>query len=704
MIGNYGGLAHAWRRCRARATAAIRYCRSTAAAARVRAAWSMLTVWVVLVGRRALWPVWHRAHRARSAVEQSARDVSAWLIHTFPRLAARTTARLSCRLLCWLPGALWATVTYAGIGAALVTRHTGRYCLAYRDFAARIEHAVHDGYPDRAARLRQRWRMAALHRTLVVLLCVVATAWAMRAAVITYGTEVAWVALLVLVGGCAVIGRIARPPRLPDEPDPTVADAAGGAPFPLADAHTRAEAADAATRALAAEGVELRSTGEVRRTRWGWEVGVMLRRGTPALITAKTAELETHLDLPAGGVLVTPDRARRAHVTLRFAETDPFLTAPAAPQRPPRSASITERAVIGTRIDGLALEVPLLGVHGVVIGSPGAGKSTTLAAIADAVAACQDAVVWDLDPGGLGLSTLAAAVGRREHDMSGIEDALADALALAETRPRLLGELEMSEVWEPSPAGPAVVVIVDEYPRLSERAKELAVALLRMGRKARVTLILAATEATSDALGASIAELAGLKILHSCRSTDVRLVLGTTMAAEGWRPDRLHPATADDPGDVGKCYVSTAGLRDPLIAKVHHHDPSDLARNASTRALAGLPQIDPQSWHAARAHRAVRRGRHEATGADHAAGIDHQAVTDILAVFGEDRRLWTEEIRTRLADHDAERYSSWTADEIAATLRPLAVSVIQIKRGAINRRGYDRDAIAAAYDDLLGRP
>lgn len=663
--------------------------------------------------RRALRPAWRQIwDPVWGLLDQPVRDAGAWLRHTFPPLAARIMAGLLRRFLQWLPRAVWWALSYAALGAGLAARHTGRYCLAYGDFAARIEHAEHEGQPDRAARLRQRWRTTAARRALIVLLAMATAGVGTDMAVSTHGSRAGWLSLLVLVAALTVIGRIAHPPHdPPTEPDPATGEAGDSTPFPIADAHTRTEAAVAATRALAAEGVELRGTGEVRRTRWGWEVGVMLRRGTPGLITAKTAELETHLDLPAGGVLVTPDRARRAHVTLRFAETDPFATAPAAPHRPPHSASITERAVIGSRIDGLPLDVPLLGVHGVVIGSPGAGKSTTLAAIADAVTACHDAVVWDLDPSGLGLAPLAPAVGRREHERAGIEDALADALALAETRPRLFGQLEMDQAWEPTPSRPAVVVIVDEYPRLSERAKELAVALLRMGRKARVTLILAATEATSDALGASIAELAGLKILHSCRSTDVRLVLGTTMAAEGWRPDRLHPATGDDPGDVGRCYVSTAGLREPIIAKVHPHDAGALATSAGARAVVGIPRIDPQSWHAARAQRTVHPGRPDNSGGRGGGGsssgddqVDHQAITDILAAFGGDRRLWTEEIRTRLAERDTDRYGGWTFDEIANALRPLGVSPIQIRLGASNRRGYDRDVIAVAYSDVLGRP
>lgn len=88
---------------------------------------------------------------------------------------------------------------------------------------------------------------------------------------------------------------------------------------------------------------------------------------------------------------------------------------------------------------------------------------------------------------------------------------LADAVALAEVRPRLGPRLGMGDEWQPTPERPAVAVFVDEYPRLSKRAKELAVALLDIGRKPRVTLHLASTQATSDALGAAIASTTGLK-------------------------------------------------------------------------------------------------------------------------------------------------------------------------------------------------
>ena len=56
-----------------------------------------------------------------------------------------------------------------------------------------------------------------------------------------------------------------------------------------------------------------------------------------------------------------------------------------------------QRAVLGIvlwlPVELMHWFLPLLGVHGVVIGSPGSGKSTTLLALGEAVSACADAVL-----------------------------------------------------------------------------------------------------------------------------------------------------------------------------------------------------------------------------------------------------------------------------------------------------------------------
>lgn len=606
----------------------------------------------------------------------------------------------------WVPGALARLVRHAVLGAGWLLARLGRYCLAYPEYAGVVREARDLDRPRRARAAIVAWRRSATRRTTTTLVLVVAAGvgvwWLHR----THGTLAVALVLAALVAVLAAVGRAVRPLPQP-EPGTEPAEPGPEEPYPIADAHTRAEAADCVRRALAAEGTALRLAGEARRTRWGWEVAVILRSGTPGGIVSKTAELETHLDLPAGGLLVTPDRARRARVVLRLAERDPFAGLGPPPTRTPAAASITERAVIGQRIDGTPLAVPLLGVHTVVIGTSGAGKSTTLRTLADAISACSDALVWDLDPAGCGLDALGPAVARRERHPAGIIDALTDALAVAQTRPRMLGELGMGPAWVPTPERPALVVVVDEYPSLPEKAKTLAVALLRIGRKARVTLLLAATEATSDALGAAIADTTALRILHACRHTDVRLVLGPQMLAEGWRPDRLHPATADDPGDAGRAYIATAGQREPLISAIYPLSEADAHERGARRATAGLPRIDPASWAAARTARTTgTSGASTATNIDSAQpageGNDRDALVHaltMLAVFSEDDRLWTEELLARLATHDPATYTGWDAEYLSGVLRRLGVAPVQVWRHGRNRRGYHRTDITHALGD-----
>jgi DNA segregation ATPase FtsK/SpoIIIE, S-DNA-T family len=641
-----------------------------------------------LAGRVGVW-CWRR-------IEPYLRDTAGWLVHTAPGLAGR----LLLRLLRWLPAALARLLRHVMVGLGWLLARVGCYCLAYPEYAGLVREARELDRPRRARVAIVAWRRAATRRSTSTLVLMLAAWLGLRWLADTHGTLAVVAVLAVLVGVLAGIGRVVRPlpqpePELghqpPSEPGPDE-------PYPIADAHTRTEAAECVRRALAAESIALRGTGEAARTPWGWEIAVVLRSGTPAGIVTKTGNLETHLDLPAGGLLVTPDRTRRARVVLRLAERDPFTGLGPPPVRGP--VSITQRAVIGTRIDGNPLTVPLLGVHGVVIGSSGAGKSTTLLTLADAITACTDALVWDLDPAGCGLDALGPAIPRRERDPAGIIDALTDALALAQARPRLLADLAMGPAWIPSPTRPALVLIIDEYPRLPARAKELAVALLRIGRKARITLILAATEATSDALGAAIADTTALRILHACRHTDIRLVLGPHMLTDGWRPDRLHPATADDPGDAGRAYIHTAGNREPLISAIHPLTEPHAHHRATTRATLGLPHIDPQSWAAVHAIRHNNTENHTSTDTntplDHPVPVDEQAITDVLTAFGEHPRLWTEDLLTTLTTLH-HRYTHWTPDDLATVLRPLGITPVQIKRGGRNRNGYHRDAITNAW-------
>lgn len=158
------------------------------------------------------------------------------------------------------------------------------------------------------------------------------------------------------------------------------------------------------------------------------------------------------------------------------------------------------------------------------------------------------------------------------------------------------------------------------------------------------------------------------------------------------------PATADDPGDAGRCYVATAGHREPLLSKVAAVDADSITRQGEQRAAFGLPRIDTDSWERARARRAAERATvgGDAPGSDRA-GVDRQAITDVATVFGSDTRLWTDEILSRLASVD-QRYAGWSADELASLLRPLGVAPRSVRINTITRKGYYRDELVSAFE------
>ncbi|WP_329143481.1 hypothetical protein OIU91_06045 [Streptomyces sp. NBC_01456] len=369
-------------------------------------------------------------------------------------------------------------------------------------------------------------------------------------------------------------------------------------PFPIADANTRDEAAECVRRALVSEGINVAAVEAGRRYPWGWEITVRLKKGTPADLIAKAPELETPLDLPTDGLLCQPMRQKRAQVVLRLVEGDPFEDMPALPVRKPNSIAMRDKALVAKRMDGQHTMLSFLGQHFIVIASSGGGKSVTFRTIGDTLTDCEDVIVVDLDPGGNGLEPLAAAVGVRvvgADQMHIIEAVLEKLLKIAKARAMLLGKLGMGDNWIPSPRYPAIVTLIDEYPQLSQRAKALVVAILRVGRKSRVQIGLAAQEATKDSIGAAIADSIALKIVGPSRHQDIVQVFGAGAGANGWRSDRLHPAQGEDPADAGKAYIMGGGSTDPLIHKFIPMTYEEGKRRAAERAAAGRPWFDPES-------------------------------------------------------------------------------------------------------------
>ncbi|MFE0651035.1 hypothetical protein ACFVZH_20840 [Streptomyces sp. NPDC059534] len=414
---------------------------------------------------------------------------------------------------------------------------------------------------------------------------------------ITIATGGVWTSLLLGIATIAYGAWRGQPHIVAAEEDPGRIEilSAEGEPFPIADATSRTEAAECVRRALVSEGIAVAEVEAGRRYDWGWEINVRLKKGTPADLIAKAGDLETPLDLPVDGLLCQPLRTSRARATLRLVEGDPFVRMPALPDRAPNSLRLRDKALLALRMDGQHTEMSFLGLHFIVIASSGGGKSVTMRSIGDILTACDDVVVIDLDPGGNGLEPLAEAVGVRvvgADQMHLIEAVLEKLLKVAKARATLLGKLGMDDNWIPSREYPAIVALIDEYPQLSQKAKALVVAILRVGRKARVQIGLAAQEATKDSIGAAIADSIALKIVGPSRHQDIVQVLGAGAGANGWRPDRLHPAQGEDPADAGKAYIMGGGSADPLIHKFIAMSRDEGKARAAARAAASRPWID----------------------------------------------------------------------------------------------------------------
>jgi hypothetical protein len=362
-------------------------------------------------------------------------------------------------------------------------------------------------------------------------------------------------------------------------------------PFPIADARTRDEAMECLRRALLAEGITPRNILEPTRYNWGWEFPVILRKGTPADVMSKADRLETLMRLPKDGMLVASTRFR-AEVIIRLMQNDPFVDMDSLPYAEPMSRSIKNKYKVAQRMDGKDLEISLLRVHAVVIAAPGGGKSMFMRALADITTSCRDCVTWDIDSGGNGLEVFGDAIKRRGRTEQEIEEMLTEAIEYAKIRAKKLTKLGMGDNWQPTREHPALIIFIDEFIQLNKKCKELAVDLIRLGRKSAISVIMAAQQSTKDVLGAAIADSVSLKVMFASRHADVTNVFGEGSLASGWRPDRLHPASGDDIEDAGKCYIMGGGSREPYLYKVLPMHPEDAIERGDERAGEGMIDLD----------------------------------------------------------------------------------------------------------------
>jgi S-DNA-T family DNA segregation ATPase FtsK/SpoIIIE len=200
-------------------------------------------------------------------------------------------------------------------------------------------------------------------------------------------------------------------------------------------------------------------------------------------------------------------------------------------------------------------------------------------------------VIWGVDlKGGMELRPWAPCLDRLATTPTQATELLAEAGTVLNARAARLAEAGQ-RLWQPSPAEPALVVVIDEYAELSEDAPAAvghADSIARRGRAVAITLLVATQRPTQKAMGSgAVRSQMDVRICLRVRERrDVDLVLGQGMLAAGW-----HAHALDAPG---KFLLSTPEHTAPRRARAYLLTDTDVTTLATHHALT-RPALDDAS-------------------------------------------------------------------------------------------------------------
>jgi S-DNA-T family DNA segregation ATPase FtsK/SpoIIIE len=394
------------------------------------------------------------------------------------------------------------------------------------------------------------------------------------------------------------------PPDWPPPEPPVWTDPPADAAQPPPPGRAGALLAGWAQTAQAA-GLAGASLSQVATNPFGWTAKLLLRPGQTIADAIRQREaLESALDVRPRSVRLEEDPSRARQVLLRVVERDPH--AAPIPWAGPKAGSIRRPLEPGVWETGDPVTVSLANQHTLLVGATGSGKSMLLNVLVGELVAAADVVCWGIDfKGGAELGPWRACLGRVATGPTDTEQLLQAAVAVLEARMAQLARRGLREL-EPSPATPALVVVVDEHAELVARCAKPALAAIdsiaKRGRAAAVTLVLATQRATMDVLGSEILR-ANLRVRFCLGVEDpgeVALALGLG-GKKGWPAELL-----DAPG---KFYLRarSQGLNAPRPARGYLATTTQVHRLAAHHARTPA-RLDPISAQAAARHPAAHPG------------------------------------------------------------------------------------------------
>ena len=221
------------------------------------------------------------------------------------------------------------------------------------------------------------------------------------------------------------------------------------------------------------------------------------------------------------------------------------------------------------------------------------------------------------------------------------------------------------------------------HPKYGKEAAELAIRLIKRGRKYGISLILATQSPTKDSIPKEVTRNVSCGLAFSVGDHVANDgLLGSGKYRAGIRATELRMKT-----DRGTCVA--VGLTDETFELVGtfyvpFEDGLDMVTPVVKRAMAGIGEL-----------RRTRTAVAEIEG-----GTDVDVLADIAEVLGDERQTRTQVVLTRLAELNRAHYEGWTFGDLSEALAEHGIK--PHKSGNMVIRARDVAAALAERDQEGG--
>jgi S-DNA-T family DNA segregation ATPase FtsK/SpoIIIE len=446
----------------------------------------------------------------------------------------------------------------------------------------------------------------------------------------------------------------------------------------------------------------------IQRDGPGWRADIDLPAGvTAGEVIDRRDKLASGLGRPLG--CVWPEAAHEIHpgrLVLWVGDQD--MASAKQPSWPLVRSGVVDLFKpfpLGTDPRGRVISLEMVFTNLLIGSIPGMGKTFSLRLPLLAAALDPRAEIWVFELKGTGdlepLSKVAARYG------SGADDDTAEAalLALRDLRKECARRAETirglpKTVCPENKVTPQLaaqkglglhllVVAIDECQELfahsdfGKEAGELAERIIKLGRALGVILLLATQRPDAKSLPTGISANVGTRLcLRVMGQMENDMILSTSMYRNGVR------ATMFTKRDKGVGYLVGAG-DEPQIVRTFYVD-APAADKICDRARAAREAAGTLTGHAIGQAPTARR-------------VDTLLDDVLTALPAGEARVWSETVVEGLGQLNPDLYGNWTAEQLAAQLKPYGVDTYQIgrrvDRKTINRRGINRADILNAITD-----